>query len=82
VLVWEPPARLVLAWRISGQWKCDPNVHTEVEVRLTDVGDGMTRVDFEHRMLDRLGIGAEAARTQMDSGWGAILAGFKDVVEA
>ncbi|HZZ34249.1 MAG TPA: SRPBCC family protein [Caulobacteraceae bacterium] len=82
VLVWEPPSLLVLAWRISGQWKCDPNVHTEVEVRFTDAGGGLTRVDFEHRMLDGLGAGAEAARGQMDGGWGTILAGFKTVVEA
>jgi uncharacterized protein YndB with AHSA1/START domain len=82
VLVWEPPARLVLAWRISGQWKCDPSVHTEVEVRFTDVGGGQTQVDFEHRMLDGLGAGAEATREQMDGGWGGILAGFKTVVEA
>lgn len=81
VLVWEPPGRLVLAWRISGQWKCDPGVHTEVEVRFTDAGGGMTRVDFEHRQLDGLGVGAEATRGQMDSGWGTILANFKDAAE-
>jgi uncharacterized protein YndB with AHSA1/START domain len=82
VLAWEPPHRLVLAWRISGQWKCDPAVHTEVEVVFTDLGDGATRVEFEHRMLENLGEGAEATRGQMDGGWGMILGLFKDVVEA
>lgn len=81
VLVWEPPGRLVLAWRISGQWKCDPNVHTEVEVRFANLGDGSTRVEFEHRMLEGLGEGAEAARTQMDGGWGVLLGLFKDAAE-
>jgi uncharacterized protein YndB with AHSA1/START domain len=82
VLAWEPPHRLVLAWRISGQWKCDPAVHTEVEVVFTDLDDGSTRVEFEHRMLENLGEGAEATRGQMDGGWGMILSLFKDVVEA
>jgi uncharacterized protein YndB with AHSA1/START domain len=82
VLVWDPPARLVLAWRINGQFKCDPAVHTEVEVRFADLGDGTTRVEFEHRMLENLGVGAEQAGRSMDGGWGTILTRFKDVVEA
>jgi uncharacterized protein YndB with AHSA1/START domain len=82
VLVWDPPGRLVLAWRVSGRWKCDPSVHTEVEARFVDLGDGTTRVEFEHRMLEGLGEGAEVSRGQMDGGWGTILGLFKDVVEA
>ncbi len=82
VLAWEPPARLVLAWRINGQWKCDPTVHTEVEVRFEDLGDGTTRVEFEHRMLENLGVGGDQAAQAMDSGWGVILDRFKDVLEA
>lgn len=81
VLVWDPPARLVLAWRISGQWKCDPAVHTEVEVRFTDLGDGRTRMDFEHRQLDGLGAGAPDLVERMDGGWGVILSHFKDTAE-
>ncbi|MBW8816119.1 MAG: SRPBCC family protein [Caulobacterales bacterium] len=82
VLTWEPPARLVLAWRISGEWKCDPTVHTEVEVRFTEAGDGTTLVEFEHRMLENLGAGAVHAAEQMNGGWVMILGRFKDVLEA
>ena len=81
VLVWDPPARLVLAWRISGQWKCDPSIHTEVEVRFTAVDDGATLVEFEHRDLQNLGAGAVETAAQMDGGWGMILAGFQAAAE-
>src|SRR5258708_7056056 len=55
VLAWEPPTRLLLAWRISAEWAYDPNLLTEVEVRFTALPSGETRVDFEHRGLERLG---------------------------
>lgn len=58
VLAWEPPARLLLSWRIGPDWKPDPvPAHwSEVEVRFTAVGDE-TRVDLEHRHIGRLGAG-------------------------
>ena len=82
VLTWDPPARRVLAWRINGQFKCDPTVHTEVEVRFADQGDGTTRVEFEHRLLENLGAGGDQAVQAMDGGWVMILGRFKDVLEA
>jgi uncharacterized protein YndB with AHSA1/START domain len=83
VLAWEPPTRLLLAWRINGAWSYDPSLRTEVEVRFTALENGETRVDFEHRDLERLGAGeaADKTRTAMDGGWGTILDGFKAVVE-
>jgi uncharacterized protein YndB with AHSA1/START domain len=82
VLAWEPPRRLVLAWRINGRWACDPAVHTEVEVIFTDLGDGRCRVDFEHRDLQNLGEGAAEAAASMTSGWGTILDLYKAVAES
>jgi uncharacterized protein YndB with AHSA1/START domain len=84
VLAWEPPARLVLAWRINGQWTYDPALLTEVEVRFTAVGDGETRVDFEHRDLERFGDSTQADQTRvsMDGGWSGILESFKATAEA
>jgi uncharacterized protein YndB with AHSA1/START domain len=69
----------VLAWRISHEWSYDPNLHTEVDVRFTAAGDGETRVDFEHRGLERFGDSAAAiqTRTMMDGGWSLILDSFK-----
>lgn len=83
VLAWEPPNRLLLAWRLNAQWEYDPGLLTEVEVRFSPTGDGQTRVDFEHRGFERMGAGGEAARAGVDgpSGWGAILAEFKAVAE-
>ena len=77
VLTWDPPARLVLAWRIGGDWRYDPDLHTEVEVTFTEAG-GATRVDLEHRHLERMGEAEERARAAFESpnGWGGILALF------
>lgn len=84
VLVWEPPEKLVLAWQITPEWQYDPNLITEVEVRFTDEGDGMTRVDLEHRNLDRVGENAEVIRAAVDApgGWTSILESFRSVVSA
>lgn len=77
VLVWEPPARLVLAWQINGQWQFDPALVTEVEVRF--VGDaGGTLVELEHRYLERYGdqAGAVRARFESPAGWAGLLDAF------
>jgi uncharacterized protein YndB with AHSA1/START domain len=82
VLAWDPPGRLVLAWRISHAWGYDPNLLTEVDVTFTDVGGGETRVDLEHRGLERFGdsTAADQTRAAMGGGWGLILESFKAVV--
>ena len=83
VLAWEPPARLVLAWRLNPRWEYDPNLLTEVDVRFVDISGGRTRVDFEHRGFEAMGVGGETARASVDSpnGWGALLAEFQKVAE-
>ena len=73
VLTWDPPKRLVLAWQLGSDWKFDPAFVTEVEVRFTAEGPKRTRVDFEHRNLERFGAIAENMRKEMDGGWGGIL---------
>ena len=82
VLVWEPPERLLLAWRINAQFRFDPAVLTEVEVVFTDLGEGLTRVAFEHRHLERLGEGADKAAESLRNGWAPILETFKSVAES
>jgi uncharacterized protein YndB with AHSA1/START domain len=77
VLAWEPPSRVVLAWQIDAQWRFDPHLVTEVEVRFIPEGQA-TRVELEHRNLERYGVQSEAVRATYDSpgGWSGLLEGF------
>jgi uncharacterized protein YndB with AHSA1/START domain len=83
VLAWEPPGRLLLTWDLSTEWKFDPDLGTEVEVRFIAETPERTRVEFEHRKLERYGDNAEAMRTTFDSqgGWTGVLAGFVQAAE-
>jgi uncharacterized protein YndB with AHSA1/START domain len=82
VLAWDPPARLVVAWRIGANWQYSKDRLTEVEVNFTALADGQTRIDFEHRLLENLGEGALEGRAQLDGpmGWGGILDNYAAVV--
>ncbi len=82
VLAWEPPHRVLLAWQINGEWKYDAALVTEVEVNFIPDGSG-TRVELEHRHLERMGAAAEAARQAVDSpgGWSGLLQAFSQAVE-
>ena len=77
VLAWDPPSRLLLAWRIGADWQYDPQLLTEVEVVFTPEGEG-TRVNFEHRLLENMGAEGEGARASFDSegGWTGLLQMF------
>jgi uncharacterized protein YndB with AHSA1/START domain len=86
VLVYEPPDRVVLSWDISPQWQVetDPARTSEVEVRFVSEASHRTRVELEHRNLDRHGDGWEAVRAGVDSdgGWPLYLQRFVDVLAA
>jgi uncharacterized protein YndB with AHSA1/START domain len=83
VLVWEPPHRVVFSWDIGPRWsiEADPARTSEVEVRFTAEGD-RTRVDLEHRHLDRHGDGWEQVRGGVGSagGWPLYLERYAAVV--
>ena len=74
VLVWDPPSRLVIIWQLTAEFQFDPDLETEVEVRFTPEGSG-TRVDLEHRYLERLGESADKLREAVDApgGWSGLL---------
>ncbi len=76
VLTWDPPRRLVLAWQLGPDFKYDPALVTEVEVTFTLLAPKRTRVDFEHRNLERFGDAAERLRGLMGDGWGQILESY------
>jgi uncharacterized protein YndB with AHSA1/START domain len=77
VRVWDPPRRLVLAWEISSDWRHDPSIQTEVEVRFSAEG-ASTRVELEHRLLHHYGEAAAQMRGRFDSeqGWMGLLKAF------
>jgi uncharacterized protein YndB with AHSA1/START domain len=73
VLVYEPPQRVVFSWDIGPTWQVetDPDNTSEVEVRFVREDDRRTRVELEHRNLDRHGPGWEAVRDGVahEQGW-------------
>ena len=73
ILAYEPPARVVFSWDISPQWQVetDPDLTSEVEVRFVAEGPDRTRVELEHRHLDRHGPGWQAVSDGVDGaqGW-------------
>ena len=73
VLVYEPPNRVVLTWNISPRWQIetDPAKASEWEVRFVAEAPERTRVEIEHRNLDRHGEGWEGVREGIrgDQGW-------------
>ncbi|WP_119275228.1 SRPBCC family protein [Taklimakanibacter deserti] len=78
VIDWDPPRRLLLAWQLSPDWQFDPALITEVEVRFTSEGADTTRVDLEHRLLERFGERAEKMRQSFDDkqGWPGLLEAY------
>ena len=84
VLVWEPPARLVLAWQISGDWAYDADLLTEVEVSFVSEGPDQTRVELEHRGLEAYGDRMDDVRKSIESpgGWPGILELFGQAAAA
>src|ERR671930_1180558 len=73
VLAFEPPNRVVFSWDISPMWQIETDLDktSEVEVRFVAESPDRTRVELEHRNLDRHGDGWEGMREGVagDQGW-------------
>ena len=84
VLAYEPPNRVMISWDISPRWQIesDPEKTSEVDVRFIAEAPDRTRVELEHRNLDRHGDGWESVREGVDgdAGWPLYLHRFADVV--
>jgi uncharacterized protein YndB with AHSA1/START domain len=78
VLTWEPTSRLVLSWDINAEWQYDAELKTEIEVRFLAESGERTRVELEHRHLDRYGEHRDRMRAVFDSegDWGKLLEAF------
>ena len=84
VLAYEPPNRVVFSWDISPQWQIetDPAKTSEVEVRFISESPERTRVELEHRKLERHGEGWEGAREGVggEGGWPLYLRRFAELL--
>ncbi len=80
VLAYEPPSRVVFSWDIDTQWQLETDLArtSEVEVRFVAEEANRTRVELDHRNLDRHGEGWEQMRAAVGSpeGWPEGLRGF------
>jgi uncharacterized protein YndB with AHSA1/START domain len=73
VLAFDPPDRVVFSWDISPQWRVetDPDLTSEVEVRFVAETPERTRLELEHRNIDRHGPGWQSVADGVagDAGW-------------
>ena len=68
VLAWEPhSAPRGTPSDVGADWRSDPTLKTEIEVRFNADGSDRTRVELEHRHLDRYGARREAMRRIYDT---------------
>jgi uncharacterized protein YndB with AHSA1/START domain len=84
VLVYEPPSRVVFTWDISPRWQLetDPSHASEVEVRFVPETPQRTRLELEHRHLDRHLEGWEGLREGVAGadGWPLYLQRYADQI--
>jgi len=83
VVSWEPPGRVLLAWQLTGEWRFDPGFETALEILFLAEADGVTRIELEHRDIEKFGEAEEAVRRSLDSdgGWPGVLRAFAELVE-
>jgi uncharacterized protein YndB with AHSA1/START domain len=86
VLAYEPPDRILFTWDISPRWQIEDDLSraSEVEVRFIAESAERTRVELEHRHLDRHGEGWESLSEGVadDQGWPLYLSRFADRIRA
>jgi uncharacterized protein YndB with AHSA1/START domain len=84
VLAYEPPDRIVFSWDISPEWQIEADLEktSEVELRFVSEDEGRTRVELEHRNLDRHGDGWEGERDAVEGegGWPLYLQRYADLL--
>jgi uncharacterized protein YndB with AHSA1/START domain len=84
VLAFEPPNRVLFSWDLNPQFQIesDHDKTSEVEVRFIAESDERTRVELEHRNLDRHGPGWEGAREAVggEGGWPLYLARYGGLI--
>ena len=86
ILAYDPPDRVVFSWDINPQWRVetDQAQTSEVEVRFIAENPDRTRLELEHRHLDRHGPGWESVSDGVagDAGWPLYLDRYAALVTA
>jgi uncharacterized protein YndB with AHSA1/START domain len=86
VLAYEPPRRVLISWDINPRWQIetDQKKTSEVEVLFISEAPGRTRVELEHRNLERHGEGWEQVRDTVanEGGWPGCLRKFAERLAA
>jgi uncharacterized protein YndB with AHSA1/START domain len=85
IVAFEPPNRVVFTWDIGSTWQLETDLTraSEVEVRFTAETSERTRVELEHRHIERHGEGWEsiAAGVDGDAGWPLYLGRYADLFD-
>jgi uncharacterized protein YndB with AHSA1/START domain len=86
VIAYEPPDRVVFSWDISPYWRPETDLDktSEVEVRFVAESPERTRVELEHRHLDRHGESWEGLRDGVagPDGWPLYLQRYGTIAQA
>ena len=72
ILAFEPPSRVLFTWDIGPTWQVESDLTrtSEVEVRFIAESQERTRVELEHRHIERHGEGWESLLgVDGDGGW-------------
>lgn len=75
--VLEPPRRMVMTWHTLYDAALEAEPPSRVEWTLSDVGDGLTRIDLVHGDL----ASSPLTWSNVKDGWTWVLSGLKTVVE-
>ena len=83
VLAWSAVLAPGALMDINADWQYDPALKTELEARFIPEGADATRVELEHRHLDRYGARRDEMRTIFDTtgDWGRLLQAFAQAAQ-
>jgi uncharacterized protein YndB with AHSA1/START domain len=71
-----------MVWQVNAQWKPDPAMKSEVDVRFTADGPDATLVELLHHKFETMGADAGASmRNDVDRGWPSLIERYAQEAE-